>query len=351
MLVTSVVLPGLLAGLLIRDNLYIPRSLIFMLLGMLIRLIVGAGASGAVLSFAIGVGLYSLLFGVGYELATLGHRPLGVHGVSLAGAGAVAMGLLGWGLLALFGLRPLDAALIALAAVPTSAGIAAGVLRTMAKEPGQLLPEVVKAAVADDIIGLGILAALPLIARSVGLNPISGLVALVAAVVLSALALVAMERRTRHAPLLAVALTVAAMVTGVSPGLAGVFSGYLLSGAKQLLASRVARGSLRALPALFFTGSGYLLDLRALGTLSTLEAIGLLLAALAFSRGVIALLARGSSRHRAGVGAGMAPRGEVTIALAIGLEPLIGTGGFAILIGLVLSSTLAAVAIFAPKRL
>ncbi len=47
----------------------------------------------------------------------------------------------------------------------------------------------------------------------------------------------------------------------------------------------------------------------------------------------------------------MAPRGEVTIALAIGLEPLIGTGGFAILIGLVLSSTLAAVAIFAPKRL
>ena len=351
MLVASVVILGLLAGLLIRETLPLPRPLIFILLGMAIRLIAGPGASGAILATATDVGLYALLFGVGYELATLGHRPLGLHGVSLASAGAVTMGLLSWALLALSGEAQLQAALIALAAVPTSAGIAAGVLRRMAREPGRLLPEVIKAAVADDMIGLGILAALPLIARSAGLNPVSGAVALATALVLAALALLAKERHAKHAPLLAVLATVAGAATGVSAGLTGVFSGYLLSDARRLLTSRMAKEAVHALPALFFTGSGYLLDLPALGSPGTLATVGLLLVALAISRAVIALLAGGSNRHRVGVGAGMTPRGEVTIALAIGLVPLVGAQGFAVLIGLVIASTLATTALFAPKRL
>lgn len=295
-------------------------------------------APNAVVSLASSVGLLALLFTVGVELATAGHRPLSAAGARVALVGAAVLALLGGlGADALIGRASLTAALV-IAAIPTSAGIASRIASPVGVPRPISYPEIISAAVADDFLGLALLVIAP--AMLPGINETRSLVALGVSVGLAigflALKLTPWALRLLRSTLLASV----GLVAGVSPALVGVFIGHDLPDSENL---PPVRGAARLLAPLFFVASGERLDPALLVHPGVVILIGLLLAALLVSRAAMVLVASGTRRTRSHVGSAMLPRGEVTIAIGLALlrAHVLGPHGYAALIGLVVVSTLA----------
>jgi len=296
------------------------------------------GAPAWVVRGASSVGLLALLFTVGVELASAGHRPLSRAGARVALVGAAVLALVG-GLATstLTGDLDLTAALV-IAAIPTSAGIASRIASPVGVPHPISYPEIVAAAVADDFLGLALLVLAPVLLP--GVSEARALIVLGAS---AGLAIGFLALKLTRVPLRlvrALALAAAGLAVGVSPALVGVFVGHDLPEAEGV---PVVRGAARVLAPLFFVASGEQLDPSLLVHPAVLATIGLLLGALLVSRAAMVLAASGTRRARWHVGSAMLPRGEVTIAIGLVLlrAHVLGPSAYAALIGLVVASTLA----------
>jgi len=279
------------------------------------------------------VGVFVVLFAVGEELAEDGAHPLAGAGLAIAAVGAVALAALGLGATLALGIPLIPAIGIALAAVPTSGALAAASLVP------ELVPRaarrlVLQAAVGDDLISLGLLALAPIV-----LPTGAHLVGIAATVVAVGIALAGRHARARLRLLAALGVA-AAMLVGVSPALAGALAGALAH--RLLPRQRAVLLVRRGLAFGFFAAAGYLGGTLAPPSHIDLPLLAVLAAALLASRGLIATTVARQDRW---VAIGMLPRGEVSIAIAIALSPVIGAKGDGVVLDLVALSTVLAVAL------
>jgi Kef-type K+ transport system membrane component KefB len=320
----------------------IPEPIALLVVGALARVLIGGQANQGILNVGAYVGLFALLFGVGVELADLGHRPLTPRGALLATIGALV--LCGVGLALLDVIEPLSLKVLALVlcSIPTSAGIAARLLRPHGTGEGSGYPMIISAAVADDFIGIALLVVAPLFAVGAVFHLFSSpTIALIASVLIAIAMIVIRPSRSRGKLLKLSVLTAAGVTTGVSAALLGVFDGHAIA---SLLTRRLKHWVVvveRLLPTMFFMTAGYAIRLPLLSHLDVLVAGALVLVALFISRLAIAVAAPGAAHTRLAVGAGMLARGEVTIAMALVFlqSRVLTNANYATLMTIVLGST------------
>lgn len=338
-----VIVVGLVVGAIPARWLRLPEPMLLLAVGALMRVVFGAHANGYVFDIAAYVGLFALLYGVGVELFNLGHRPLTPLGLALASVGAVTF--VGLGLVALLTLDTTAgrvALAIILSSIPTSAGIAARLIRPHGTGPGSGYPTIISAAVADDFFGITLLVLAPLLAAGSSLKVTSSPAI---ALVVSALVVIVMLFFRPRSIAIKIAklsiLTVVGVIGGVSAALLGVFDGHESAPDLPIQFRRWLPTLERLLPTMFFMVAGYDIRLNLLADYRVLFAAALILAALLISRTCIAVATPGSLRVRLAVGAGMLARGEVTIAMALVFIQLhvISSSNYASLMIVVLAST------------
>ncbi|HXJ66571.1 MAG TPA: cation:proton antiporter [Actinomycetota bacterium] len=311
------------------------------------------------------LGIVVLLFAAGLESPIGELIAVGRAALMTSVGGVVATVVAAFGALVALGIPGGTAAPAALALAATSVGIAArafGDLGAIGSPPARV---VLGAAVVDDVL---VLAALPLVLRvgtsgSSAAEVITGVVGAVAFVAAVAFVGPWLARRhlsrwleaprTRRSPFvlsLVLCLGLAALAERV--GLAALIGAFL---AGMILAETEHRASLERqmeplfdfLVPFFFVVSGARLDPGALGDagpgfLAAVVGAALVAKPLGAAAGAIGL----HGRQRLAVGAGMMPRGEVTLAVATGIAAAGGTSASelyaALLAAVFLSTVLAA---------
>ncbi len=292
------------------------------------------------------LGAISLLFYVGLETRLDEMLAVGRRAITVAIAGVVVPLLTGYLLLTGMGEAALEAAFLGAAMVATSVGITARVLHDLGALNTRAARVILGAAVADDVLGLLVLAVLSGIATK------GTVVALdVVVVALEAVAFVAFvgllgsrivgryHLRLQEIPLesgaLGIAATAMLVLAAIASriGLAGIvgafLAGMMLSEAKERFQiGEIIRPLYQFLAPFFFVFVGAQVDFRAYSELGTLG-LALLITALAVvTKFVPCLLASlGMGWHSAAVvGSGMIPRGEVGfivagLGLSMGIVP------------------------------
>ncbi|MCL5053947.1 cation:proton antiporter [Ferrimicrobium acidiphilum] len=338
-----VIVVGLAIGTVPPKWLRLPEPMVLLAIGALLRVALGGHANEDVFKVAAYIGLFALLFGVGVELSDLGHRPLTPLGLGLASIGAII--LAGIGIVTLLTLQTTPgrvALAIILSSIPTSAGIAARLIRPHGTGDGSGYATIISAAVADDFFGITLLVLAPLLAVGASLDLTSSpSIALVASVIVVVAMLLIRPRGTPLKLVKLSVLTIAGIVSGVSAALLGVFDGHETAPHLPNKFRSWLPTLERLLPTMFFMVAGYDIHLSLLAHTRVLLSAALIVAALLISRLVIAVATPGDLRVRLAVGAGMLARGEVTIAMALVFlqSGVISSSNYASLMAVVLAST------------
>ncbi|MHB8190369.1 MAG: cation:proton antiporter [Ferrimicrobium sp.] len=336
---------ALLAGSAPSARLGLPSPLVQLIIGIALRIALGAHSQN--LAFASNVGLFVLLFFVGREMGASGHLPLDRQGGLIAVVGALVLFVLGTA--AVVGFLPFSVAiLIVIASIPTSVGVAARLFRERGALSSSAARQVISAAIADDLLSIFLVALLPVIESTLlqsgggGSSPVvSGLVG---AIVVAGVAIAAEARLSRreHRVALAILLVVGGLFLHASVVVVAVFGGYLFGREPiidryEWMFSRIDN----IVPAVFFVVSGYEVQPMLLARGSVDVVVVVLIVALVVSRVVLTQVAVGSTRVRGAIGIGMGARGELTLAIGAELRHLsiVGSYGYAVLVGVVLIST------------
>lgn len=281
------------------------------------------------------LGVMFLLFRVGLEADAARLWQVGRTAAGVAAGGVVASFALAWAALNLGGVHAFEAAFVAAAMAATSAGITAQVLAGRGLLSHRAAQVILAAAVIDDICGLLVLSVVAGAASGKG-NP-----AAIAATVLGASAFVVVVARWGP-PLMArlipqvggrlrlaeaeFALSLCLLFglasfsawTGVSAVVGAFLAGMALSGSVEERVKTLVHGATELLVPFFLAGIGLQLSPAAFGSGRLLGLAGMLLvAALAGKVGGCGLAALRLGRSEAWrIGAGMIPRGEVTMVVA-----------------------------------
>ncbi len=338
-----IVVVGLAVGMIPQRWLRIPEPIALLVVGALMRALLGANADDASLKIVAYIGLFALLFGVGVELSDLGHRPLTPRGLGLASIGAVVLGLVGFTLLALQRAAGLSELALIMSAIPTSAGIAARLLRPHGTGERSGYPIIISAAVADDFFGIALLVLAPMLAAGTTLGLTSSpSIALAASFVVVGAMLLMRPKTNLLIFVKVIALTIVGLACGVSAALLGVFDGHETAHHLGATSRRWLTILERLLPTMFFMAAGYEIRLPLLAHADVLTSAGLILIALLISRFAIGAATPGELHVRIAVGAGMLARGEVTIAMALVFlqSHILSNTDYAILMTVVLGSTI-----------
>ena len=308
------------------------------------------------------VGVVLLLLEVGLEMDLVELGRVGRSALVLAVLGSVLSVAAGSGVAALAGERARAAAFVGAAIAATSVGITArvlGDLRALARVEART---VLGAAVADDVLGLCLLAVAARLAAggSVGALSVAGVagkaiaflvVATLVSVRLAPSVLAGVSRHARStgtlvlcALALTLALSVLARAAGLAPLIGAFVAGLALARTDEAEAVGLGLGPLaRVLVPVFFLQVGIDADPAALARPGAVAlAAGLLVAAVG-AKVAAAALTPGVRGDRLLVGLGMLPRGEVLLVFAgIGLhEGILGADVHAALVVVVLGTTLA----------
>ncbi len=307
------------------------------------------------LSLLAELGAVILMFQVGLESDALALLRSGRAAIGTAGVGMSATALLVyWSATTLVHQTPLQAAFLATALAATSAGVAARILRDLGRVGSPQGKVILGAAVLDDILGLIALATIVGIAQSGPTSPwpiarlaasslflLGGGILLgrwVARHLLRFAAQTVGRTDTLAARSLAVALTLCLLASAAADaiGLAaivGAFAAGLMLDPLYEETLRTPTTSIRQqvealgsfLVPLFFFRVGLHSDLGALGGHGLL--IALLLALVAVVGKLLAGLGAGPTEaDRLAIGAGMVPRGEVTLIIAYQGSQLVAEG-------------------------
>lgn len=310
------------------------------------------------------LGIVVLLFAAGLESPVGDLVAVGRAALLTSAGGVAATVAASFAVLLAFGIPGAAAAPAALALAATSVGIAArafGDLGAIGSRPARV---VLGAAVVDDVL---VLAALPLVLRigssgaSIG-SVVAGVLGAVAFVVLVAVVGPRLARRhltawldaprIRRSPfVLALVLCLGLAALAERVGLAALIGAFL---AGMVLAETEHRESLERqmeplfdfLVPFFFVVSAARMDPGALGDAGPGFLAAVLGVALVAKAGGAAVGAVGLPwRRRLAVGAGMLPRGEVTLAVAAGIGTAAGAASsqlYAALVAAVFLSTVLA---------
>jgi Kef-type K+ transport system membrane component KefB len=301
----------------------------------------------AVVAALAEIGVIILLFEVGLESNLGDMRAVGWSSLLVATLGVVAPFLLGWGVAAYFipGEPALGHVFIGATLCATSVGITARVLRDMGKLQTREASIILGAAVADDVMGLLILAVVAGAIRAssagqalalvdVGLIALKSIAFLVAAIVAGQYVVPHLFRgaaRMQSRGVLvsfAVAfcflLAWAAAWVGLAPIVGAFAAGLVLD--EIHFESFVARGEQQVtellapvsalLVPVFFVLMGMRVDLSVFGRFETIGFAAVLTAAAVVGKQVCSLGVLGGGVNRVAVGLGMIPRGEVGLIFA-----------------------------------
>lgn len=289
---------------------------------------------GLVLSLA-DLGVMFLLFRVGLEIKSSDLVKIGGRAALVAAGGVVMSLALAWGVLWLWGIRSIEAAFVAASLAATSAGISAEVLSRRGLLERRASRIILAAAVIDDVCGLLVLSVVSGLARGA-----VNWVALVSTLVFACafIAIVgtwgtkAMRkllprvgggmRQTEAEFALTIVLLFALALLSTYTGIAAIVGAFLAGMAlAETTGPRVrtlVHGATELLAPFFLVGIGLRVDVRALGSPATIALAAVLLCAAIAGKvsgcglGAITLGAGEAWR----VGAGMIPRGEVTMVVA-----------------------------------
>jgi Kef-type K+ transport system membrane component KefB len=278
------------------------------------------------------LGVVVLLFAVGLEMRTTELAGVGAAALSASVAGVVATVGVAFGLFVAFGYAAKPAVQAAIALAATSAGIAARVLADAGALRRRASRIVLGAAVVDDVIVLVALSvAFTTGSAKSGASIAVGLLAAVGFVVLVAAVGPALARRhggvlgepTRRSPfVLALALCLGLAALSERIGLAALIGAFLAGMAlaetkEQFGLEKSMEPLYEFLVPFFFVVSAARLDPHALADAG--PALVVAVAAATIAAKVVGCGAGAAGlplRERLVVGAGMAPRGEVTVAAA-----------------------------------
>lgn len=323
----------------------------------------GLVTGGPVLRVLGEIGVILLMLEVGMQMDLAAMRSVGRSAVSVALAGVVMPFGLGFAAARVLGLQPMTALFAGAALTATSVGITARVFGDLRALAGPEARTVLGAAVADDVLGLIILAAISGIAATGAFSP--AVIVATAGVALAFL-VVATVAGTRLTPPLfrfvnrrfrttgalvtlslafALALAGAASLAKLAPIIGAFVAGLAL--AKTEVADRIRRDLAPVghlfIP-VFFLQIGIDTELGSLLRPQVIALAGALLAV-----GVAGKVGAGFAGSRAAgdrllVGIGMIPRGEVGLVFAgLGLhQGVLGPDPYAAILLVVLVSTLAA---------
>jgi len=322
----------------------------------------------AVLTAFSDLGVVVLLFAVGLETDFARLRAVGARGVFVGTAGIVLPFLLGAALMLALGYDTLSALFVGTALVATSVGITARVLAELGLLGRTESLIILAAAVADDVLGLLVLAAVTSFAHGLDIPRlvILALETLAFIAILLTIGRVGVrhhgERAARlriaHGPLsfaLAVllGLSVLAGVIGLAAIVGAFLAGLLIAEMSDEFELKRDVGAIQALLVPFFfvlTGARFDLGgLRDPGILALAGAITLL-AILTKLVGCGLAMYGTSLRSAVMVGVGMVPRGEVGLVVAsIGLTAGVINGTlYAAILLMVAATTVLAPALIGP---
>lgn len=325
-------------------------------------------APGGLLGSLADLGVMFLLFRVGLEVKASELVRIGGTAALVAASGVVFSLVLVWGVLALWGIHSLEAMFVSASLAATSVGITAQVLSArglLSRKSSQII---LAAAVLDDVCGLLVLAVVSGSARgSVSVAAIAttvllagGFVVVVAAwgpwAVKHARARTSRGLRLAEAEFavsmcLLFGLSVFSLYTGIAAVVGAFLAGLALSASAGERVRTLVHGATELLVPFFLAGIGLRVDITALGSPAMLALAGGLLAAAVAAKvggcglGMLAMFRRGRGWQEAfQVGAGMIPRGEVTMVIAqLGLATGAITGGvYGVVVAVAVATTLIA---------
>jgi Kef-type K+ transport system membrane component KefB len=286
------------------------------------------------------LGVMFLLFRVGLEVKTSELLQVGGTAALVAVLGVVVPFVLGWGIMALWGYRTVEAIFVGAAMVATSVGITAQVLAAKGLLQLKASRIILGAAIIDDILGLLVLAMVSSIAKGT-LNlveiAITAVLALGGTVLVTTLGTRAVTRvmpklsetlragevQFNLALILLFALALLATYARMAAIIGAFLAGMALAESVSHRVHDLAAGVAELLVPFFLAGIGLQLDLQAVATPSLmLLSLVILVAAVAskwIGCGLGALPLGWPDAMRVGVG--MVPRGEVGMVVAqIGLS-------------------------------
>lgn len=294
---------------------------------------------GLVLSLA-DLGVMFLLFRVGLEIRSSELLKIGGRAALVAAGGVVLSLLLSWLALSFWGFRSIEAIFGSASMAATSVGISAEVLAARGLLNRRASRIVLAAAVMDDVCGLLVLAVVTGISRGhINYAAIGSTVFFASAFI----AIVATwgTKATRHliprlgsgmhlrdaefslSIALLFALSLLSIYAGVAAIVGAFLAGMALAETVGLRVRTLVEGATELLVPFFLAGIGLRISLGALGTPAMIVLAAILLCAAVAGKmigcGVGALTFGPSEAVR--VGAGMIPRGEVTMVVAqLGLQ-------------------------------
>lgn len=297
--------------------------------------VLGWIAPSAFLEALAQLGVMFLLFRVGLEVKSSELIEVGGTAALVATLGVAVPFFLGWGILLLWGEPQIEAIFIGAAMVATSVGITAQVLASKGLMQARASRIILAAAVIDDVLGLLVLALVSNLARGkvnllgLGLTALvaAGFTVLVAAWGTRTVSRVVprVEERLRVGEAqfalsmcLLFGLSLVAIYAGVAAIVGAFLAGMALSESVGRRVRDLTQGVSELLVPFFLAGIGLHLDLRALGSRSTLLLALAILAAAVLSK----LAGCGLGAYRLGhadalrIGVGMVPRGEVGLVVA-----------------------------------
>jgi Kef-type K+ transport system membrane component KefB len=287
-----------------------------------------------ILSVLAELGAILLLFEVGLETDLAGVLRVGGPALRVATVGVAIPFALGALIARALGYEVITSVFLGATLTATSVGITARVLSDLRKIDTDEGRTVLGAAVADDVIGLVVLAVVSSVIAGKGISPVSLAGIVVVAVGFLVVSLVVglrispalfrwLSRRLRVRGILTTAafafclvLSYAAQALRLAPIVGAFAAGLVLARTDehQAIRERLAPLADVFIP-IFFLSLGVAVDARVLGKPSVLTLAGLLAAVGIFGK-VMAGAAAPRSMHRLAVGVGMIPRGEVGLIFA-----------------------------------
>jgi Kef-type K+ transport system membrane component KefB len=294
---------------------------------------------GEVSSTLAEMGVLFLLFRVGLEVRASEVLRVGRIAALVASLGVAVPFLLGWGLMALFGVLRIEAVFVGAALVATSVGITAQVLAAKGLLDHRASKVILAAAVIDDVLGLLVLAVVSgmaggslnvpaLIATGLMAAGFTVLIAVYGSRMLQRVvprvekALSVQEGQFDLALVVLFGLSVLAVFVGVAAIVGAFLAGMALSESVSSRVKDLAHGITELLVPFFLVGIGLHLDIAVFANGHTLFMV-LAVSGLAIISKFAGCAVGATSLGRGDmirIGVGMIPRGEVGMVVAqIGL--------------------------------
>jgi Kef-type K+ transport system membrane component KefB len=318
------------------------------------------------------LGVMFLLFRVGLETHPRQLRKVGPTALLVALLGVLALFVLGWLVMALWGKPRIESIFVGAALVATSVGITAQILSTRGLLSHRASRVILAAAVIDDVLGFMLLGVVSAVAREHVRVPeliLSGALAAGFTAIIAGFGsrtviqvfprvqrnLRAGEVQFNVAMVAMFGLVLVAAWTGVAALIGAFLAGMAFSESLEERVHTLSSGVSELLTPFFLVGIGLHLDLRALADVPTLTLASVITVIAVVSKlfgcGLGALgLGRANALR---VGAGMVPRGEVGMVVAqIGLRMNVISPGIygAVVLVAVITTLIAPVMLHAAFR-